>query len=94
MGALGGTHNFSTQFASLAEGATPGVGDHTLTAAQLPVIQQSGSWLKSTATGSVLFSGGGQYGFASLPSFGGGSAHGHTVDLRVKWAACLVCTKD
>jgi hypothetical protein len=36
-GLSGGTNDFSDQFAVLAEGATPGVGDHTLTSAQTGV---------------------------------------------------------
>lgn len=31
---------------------------------------------------------------ATVVSYGGGGGHGHTLDLRVKWAACIVATKD
>ncbi len=93
-GATGGNYNFSTQFDNLAKSGTPGIGDHVLSEAQLPTVQLGGSWLKSTASGSVAFTGGGQYGFDSLDAFGSGNGHSHTVDLRVKWASWIVCTKD
>lgn len=99
-GATGGTNNFSTQFATLAEGATPGVGDHTISIAEMPA---------HTHPNSIVPVSGNEGGFdgnvrqaqinasnaaLTIASQGGGGAHGHTVDLRVKWAACIIATKD
>ena len=93
-GAIGGTNDFSTQFASLAEGATPGVGDHVLTLAEIPSHNHGGGYVRNTTSNAVIFDSGGAYGIASSDSKGSDGAHGHTVDLRVKWASWIVCTKD
>lgn len=123
-GTAGGTHDFSTQFASLAEGATPGVGSHTLTGAESGtsahthpshthnclVSWDSGALLRGTlgveeATGrgtTPTYDLDENLGQAYLQSTvtpassaaNASSGHSHTVDLRVKWAACIIATLD
>lgn len=95
-GATGGTNNFSTQFASLAEGATPGVGDHTLLIGEIPAHAHTILTYRTTdsTAGRVTEKGNSSSSSVNTQSAGGGGAHGHTVDLRVKWAACIVATKD
>lgn len=110
-GALGGTHNFSTQFASLSESATPGVGNHTLTVGQMPIHNHTANAHSHTVPRSPAV-GGAQNTCQSAASnspdavvsvssvvvtinnAGSGGGHSHTVDLRVKWAACIIATKD
>lgn len=122
-GAIGGTNNFSTQFATLAEGATPGVGNHTLTAAQSGRTAHTHPSHRHRVLGDMTGAGGArttlavdtdgtgdtpvyidlnETGFPQVegtvtPASSAASAasgHSHTVDLRVKWAACIVATKD
>lgn len=94
-GALGGTNDFSTQFANLAEDATPGVGAHQLTIAEMPSHShaQKGE-TNGAAAGSARHDNEGGESVNSTGSTGGDGTHSHTVDLRVKWAACIVATKD
>jgi hypothetical protein len=128
-GLSGGTNDFSDQFAVLAEGATPGVGDHTLTSAQTGVaphthttvahghailtgFSSSGSqnWDKVDVSTAAIYSGSPVYrtnstngnrfvqtSTVTVNQATGAAAsegHGHTVDLAVKWAACIIATKD
>lgn len=93
-GAAGGTNNFSTQFASLAEGATPGVGDHQLTIAEMPAHTHSTDDFATISLGSSGFAPETPQGSKLTGSKGGDGAHGHTMDLRVKWGAFIVAVKD
>ena len=124
-GTTGGTNNFSTQFANLAEGATPGVGSHAVSVAEMPSHNHGGgnhahglnfnsgsagnaqfltnnyfglrtsnagnmTIASATAVNTVLIAASG----ATVATQGSGTGHSHTIDLRVKWAACIVATKD
>lgn len=96
-GATGGTNNFSTQFANLAESATPGVGDHTLTITEIPAHTHNYSLAPANRQGASA--GSSRVEQPSSPgdattSAGGGGAHSHTIDLRVKWAACIIADKN
>lgn len=98
-GVTGGTHNFSTQFASLAESATPGVGDRVLVTAELPShdhVQRvfSGSGSAGAVGSQGVTSANTSDSAGATANTGSGNAHGHTVDLRVKWAACIIASKD
>lgn len=96
-GATGGTNNFSTQFATLAEGATPGVGNHSLTSAQNGPHTHSQTIYDTSAGAQTVVRTGSPTGNPvawTTGSSGSGAGHSHTVDLRVKWAACIVATKD
>ena len=96
-GTGGGTHNFSTVFTSVAESGTAGVGDHTLTVSEMPAHTHDvdGRQTSVNNTGSAPAGTTGT-GIAdkTTTSAGGGGAHSHTVDRRVKWAACIICGKD
>ncbi len=102
-GTTGGTYDFSTQFALKAEEATPGVGGHQLNEAETgphdhPAPGSSPTYviLEGGAGGFRLESGSFNYTTdnANTASAGSGTAHYHSVDLRVKWAACIVVQKQ
>ncbi len=102
-GTNGGTYNFAATFGSvLSEGATPGIGDHTLSDGEsgLPAhthtttgqtsINNTGNVMAGTIGSGVSIVSGGVTGGAQIAS----SGHSHTADLRVKWAAVIICEKD
>ena len=118
-GTASGTHDFSVLFTTLAEGATPGVGNHTLLEAEVPAIDfthkhefeyknlAGNSDLSPTNRFGIRDSASNTYGQTSgvtlgnntmidntTLTFGGGGAHGHSVDLDVKRANCIVATRD
>jgi hypothetical protein len=95
-GATAGTNDFSVQFAELAEGATPGVGSHQLTQAEMPAHTHGILTYRNTdsSAGRVTEKGVSTSSSVSTQSTGGDGSHSHTVDLRVKYATCIVATKD
>ena len=122
----GGTHDFSTQFATLAESATPGVGDRILALGEMPQHNhgggahvhglnfrtQSGSanlgtgnilaqnvtastWFATSttnATNTAIVATSGAI-ITTQPT-SSTTAHGHTVDLRVKYRDVIFAEKD
>lgn len=99
-GIAGGTNDFSSQFADHAEGAALGVGDHLLTWEEsgLPAHTHTDA-IGNVDSGS---SGTARQGVNTTQSLttdaniaeDASEAHSHTLDLQVKWAACIVATKD
>ncbi len=102
-GTNGGAYDFQNTFVNvLSEAGTPGIGNHTLTAAQSGVgdhIHRTQGQTSQDNIGSVLA------GTIGTPTnidtggvLGGGTpasqGHSHTLDLRVKWAAVIIATKD
>jgi hypothetical protein len=86
-GAAGGSVNFSTVFGLTA---TDG---HILTEAELPSTIHDG--LKGLSSGTPRDVGTGTaFKTVALPYNGADDAHTHAIDLQVKWAACIVATKD
>jgi hypothetical protein len=103
-GTAGGTYTFSATFGStLSEGASPGIGNHTLTGAQSGVPDHTHTnTAAQTSTNNTGNSEGGDSGATVTVVTGGvtggaqnaASGHSHTADLRVKWAAVIVAQKD
>jgi hypothetical protein len=87
-GATGGTVNFSTVFGLTATDS------YTLLIADIPAHTHNvGKANDDSATGSG-HNYAGNTASAVSGSTGGGGGHAHNIDLRVKWAACIVATKD
>ncbi len=93
-GTSAGAYNFSATFAFLAYGASaPGIGGHGLTSAQNgPHTHPQGA----TSGGSTTSSGSGATIFvpSNTGSSGSGALHYHSIDLRVKYANCIMADPD
>jgi hypothetical protein len=92
-GAAGGTSNFSTVFGltatdsyTLLTADTADVPAHTHT---VTLGASAGSGNKPATIENAAANG-----TVTTSSSGGGGGHAHNIDLQVKWAACIVATKD
>ena len=92
-GTTAGTYDFSLAFSYLNEGETPGVQDHTLDISEMPA-HTHGDGAESLGSQDDTGSGADIFGPTSTGSTGGGGAHRHSFDLRVKYANCIIAELD
>ncbi len=100
-GTAGGSYDFGNVFTTLAEGATPGVGNHVLTVAELASHSHAGYTITACGAGSQIGLNAGSCSNGSHPdqgantgSAGSDTGHSHTLDLSVKWGAFILCQKQ